>query len=125
MNVLLYDGDADHFSMSMLPSGRFRSLVIVHVLEHFADVDSVMRRLWGAAARLGLERIVTVVPGAKGYRSDSTHKTFVTLDYLEKHDLGSIAGFSLVKASYFPIDARWPGKFFTHHELKCVYDRVA
>ena len=123
LNVRLYDARADDFSMSALSPGTYRSLVIAHVLEHFEDAEAVMRKLWAAAARLGVERIVVIVPGAIGYRSDNTHKTFISLDYLEQHDLREIAGFSLVKTEYFPVDVAWLGFLFAYHELKCVYDR--
>ncbi len=123
MDARLYDGSSDDFSLSGLDSGRYKSLVISHVLEHFDDTAQMMHKLWRACARLGVETIVAVVPGAKGYASDSTHKTFVTEDYVREHALQTCEGYRLSAAKYFPLDVARVGDYFIFHELKLVYRR--
>lgn len=124
IDARLYDGDADDFSLSTLEAGRYRSFVVAHVLEHFDDAAAVMRKLWRACARLGVTTLVAVVPGAKGYASDSTHKTFITRAWLRDNDLERCEGYALVGASYFPLDVRAAGDWFAFHELHLVYRRT-
>jgi SAM-dependent methyltransferase len=121
MNARYYDAMADDFSLSELEAGCYKALIISHVLEHFEDSAAVMRKLWRACARLGVETIVAVVPGAKGYASDATHKTFVTEKYLRENALMQCEGYVLDKAEYFPINVASVGEYFVFHELKLVY----
>ena len=74
---------------------------------------------------MGIETIVAIVPGAKGYASDPTHKTFVDLGFIEIQGLRRVEGFDLVRSRYFPIDRADIGDYFTFHELKLVYSRSA
>jgi SAM-dependent methyltransferase len=123
VNARLYDAMSDDFSLSSLEPNFYQSLVISHVLEHFPDSASVMRKIWRACARLGVRTIVAVVPGAKGYASDHTHRTFVTEAYIAEHDLTQCEGFALRKAEYFPINFAAIGDYYVFHELKLVYTR--
>jgi SAM-dependent methyltransferase len=123
MNARFYDASSDDFSLSGLDAGRYKSLVISHVLEHFDDTEQVMHKLWRACARLGVETIVAVVPGARGYASDATHKTFVTEDYVREHGLQRCEGYRLDAAKYFPLDVARVGDYFIFHEMKLVYRR--
>jgi hypothetical protein len=125
MNVLGYDAVSDGFGLTGFREGYYKTLVISHVLEHFEDAASVIRALWRSSARLGIETIVAIVPGAKGYASDPTHKTFVDVGFIEAQGLRRVEGFELVKARYFPIDRADIGDHFTFHELKLVYSRPA
>jgi len=125
MNVLGYDAVSDGFNLTGFRENYYRTLVISHVLEHFEDAASVIRALWRSCARLGIETIVAIVPGAKGYASDPTHKTFVDLGFIEIQGLRRVEGFELVRSRYFPIDRADIGDYFTFHELKLVYSRAA
>ena len=119
----LYDAYSDDFSLSQLESGRYRAFTISHVLEHFDDTPAVMRKLWRACARLGVTTIVAIVPGAKGYASDATHKTFVTRERVRDNGLEQCEGYTLERADYFPIDKASVGEWFVFHELHLVYRR--
>jgi len=125
MNVVAYDAVADNFALNGFRENHYQTLVISHVLEHFESAADVMHALWRACWRLGIETIVVVVPGPKGYASDATHKTFVTELLIEQENLRSCEGFELVRCGYFPVDRKEIGKFFTFHELKLVYAREA
>ena len=72
------------FDLGDLPVGQFRSLVIAHVLEHLPDPATAIDRLLSASRRLGIRRVVVVVPGAKGFASDKTHKTFIDSIWLAR-----------------------------------------
>jgi 2-polyprenyl-3-methyl-5-hydroxy-6-metoxy-1,4-benzoquinol methylase len=124
LNVVAYDASTDDFSFSGFAPDLYKTLVISHVLEHFADSASVIRKIWRACARLGIDTIVAVVPGEKGYASDPTHKTFVTEKYLSDEGLTRCEGFEISKIHYFPGDTRSIGKYLTFHEMKIVYKRA-
>ena len=125
MNVLAYDAASDDFALRGFRENCYKTLVISHVLEHFQDAASVMHSLWRACLRLGIDTIVVVVPGAKGYASDATHKTFVNVRFIEAQGLRQVEGFQLAKVRYFPINWERVGERFTFHELKLVYRRAA
>ncbi len=114
----------DRIDLGECANGAFRTLVLSHVLEHFEHAGQVLAALLQDCAERGIERVIVVVPGKVGYDSDSTHKTFVTLDYIERENLNSGAGFKLLHQSYFPGNFKAVGRLFVYHELMLVYDRV-
>jgi len=124
MNVLAYDAASDGFALTGFRENYYKTLVISHVLEHFDDAASVVRALWRSCSRLGIETIVVIIPGPKGYASDATHKTFVDERFIEVQGLRRVDGFELVKMQYFPINRAGVGNYFTFHELKLVYSRT-
>ena len=85
---------------------------------------AALRVLLAACLRLGIERVVVVVPGAKGYTSDRTHKTFIDRTYLETHMPLISEGFVRSSLSYFPGPWEWVGHHFVFHEMKVIFDRV-
>jgi putative flippase GtrA/SAM-dependent methyltransferase len=117
-------GASDRIDLGDAPTGAFRTLVLSHVLEHFDQAGAVLRRLLKECALRGFERVIIVVPGQVGYNSDSTHKTFVTVDYLEREGLLSESGFQVSHRSWFPGNVAYLGKLFIYHELMLVYDRT-
>lgn len=123
LNVVAYDAVADDFAFSGFTPNHYKTIVISHVLEHFADAANVMRKIWRGAARLGVDRIVVIVPGEKGYASDPTHKTFITEQYLRENHLVRCEGFEIDKIHYFPGNTPGIGRHFVFHELKVVYQR--
>lgn len=126
MNVIHYDMYKNDFRFSTLPANQqFKNLIISHVLEHFSDAAIVMRKIFNSANRLGITRIIIVVPGELGYASDKTHCTFINLAYLVENHLESISGFKLTNFSFFPLPSEKFGKLFVYQELKLVYDKAA
>ena len=123
LKAALYDPSDDLFQLRKFPERHFETLVLSHVLEHFSDPTHILRSLCLACERLGVQRIIVVVPGAKGFRSDSTHKTFINQHYFEEQRLLSCGDYAITKINYFPIDVKIIGDFFAFHELKIVYDR--
>jgi hypothetical protein len=73
--------------------------------------------------RLGIERIVIVVPGYKGFLSDKTHRTFVDKEFLINHRLIENEDFRLISCKYFPFNLPVFGKFLTHNETLFVFER--
>ena len=123
LDVVAYDGFLDDWALSTLPAQRrFTSMVISHVLEHLEQPADVLARLLTAAARLGVERVLVIVPGAAGYQIDATHVTFVDLPML-RACAAEASGFRLMHARYIPFDWRRLGDWFPHHELQVLYLR--
>ena len=109
------------FDLTELNPNEFGTLVLSHVLEHFNNADQVLRNLLHDCADLGISTVIVVVPSETGFRSDSTHKTFVDLDYLQSHQLANCEGYQIAHYSYFPGNIKFVGKFFVYHELMLVY----
>jgi len=109
------------FDLSQIKKNAFKSLVLSHVLEHFDNANQVLVALLRDCCQLGIETVIIVVPGANGYRSDATHKTFVTMEYLHQYSMTDCEGFHLAHHSYFPINFKFIGELFIYHELMLVY----
>ena len=104
-------------------TGYFKSLVIAHVLEHLPDPAAALRNLLRACGRLGIHRVVVVVPGAKGFASDATHKTFIDRAWVAANIAPNLEGFIRRPVEYFPGDAEWLGRYYVFHEMKIIFDR--
>jgi SAM-dependent methyltransferase len=125
LDAMLYDAEDDGFTFSVLAGRRFDTLVLSHVLEHFAQPDEILKRIFASTRSLGVRRVVAVVPGAKGYRSDATHKTYIDRRYLERQGLMASDGFKVARMSRFPLDSDMLNERFTFHEFKIVFEREA
>lgn len=124
--VLKYDAIADDFALSPLFApgrGPFRHLVCSHVIEHFDDPARAVRNLLRSGDRLGLESMVFVVPGRKGFSTDATHKVFVTEDFIHSQKLDRCESFRLASAEYFPGNWRRLGDWFAYHECVLTWRR--
>lgn len=112
------------FELLDFDTNKFRTLVIAHVLEHLPDPAQALQVLLTACQRLDIDRVVVVVPSAKGYASDRTHKTFIDQNYLTKKIPLQTGGFAQSSIRYFPGPWAWVGRYFVYHEMKVIYDRV-
>lgn len=125
LDVRAYDAMADDFSFTGFDVDRYRTLIVSHVLEHFSDSSTVMRKMWRGCAEIGVDTIIAVVPGKKGFARDATHKTLITESWLRDNDLMQCEGFSLIKINYFPVNVRAIGDYLWIHEMKLLYSRKA
>jgi len=103
--------------------GAYRTLVIAHVLEHLPDPAAALRVLLAACRNLGIERVIAVVPGAKGFAADHTHKTFIDRAWLDAHVAERLEGFERRTIGCFP--GRWEriGRYFVFHEIRIAEGR--
>ena len=122
LQVQLYDASVDDYGLSHVAEGQYRTMVMSHVLEHFADAAQVLRKLLRSCKRLGVIRIIVIVPGAKGYRSDKTHKTFVDRRYVREQQLELCEGYRLTAGRYFPLNIEKFGDIFVYQELLLIFD---
>lgn len=119
-----YDGFADDWRLTVLPrEARFDSMIISHVLEHLEKPMEVLHNLLCTAAIRNIQCVLVIVPGRFGYRIDATHRTFVDHAMLSGADIVADTGFRLEKSQYFPVNWRWLGNWFPHHELQVLYRR--
>ena len=119
--VIQAKASSDRLDLGGISKGEFRTLVLSHVLEHFSDAAQVLRLLLRDCAARGIGTVILVVPGAVGFRSDATHKTFISMEYLRQHGLESCEGFSITKHAYFPGNIQGIGNLFVYHEMIVVY----
>ena len=89
----------------------------------FQNPDKVFRQMLSSCSRLGIKRIILVVPGKKGFAYDKTHRTFIDKRYLQQNKLQNIVGYTITLMKHYPFNAAWAGKDFTHNELLVVYDK--
>lgn len=124
LDVEAYDGFVDEWSLSILQGdARYESMVVSHVLEHLENPIDIFKKLLQAASRLGVERVLVIVPGASGFKIDPTHLTFVDRTMLTDKSIPGDTGFRCVHESYFPGNIRVIGDWFPYHELQIVYER--
>lgn len=122
LDVDFYDGYSDDWQLSTVQGGsRFRSMVVSHVLEHLQLPADVLNKLLSAAARLGISRMLVIVPGRAGYRIDDTHRTFIDRELLADPNVVAGTGFRLSRTRYFPGNLRLLGDLVPHHELQVLY----
>lgn len=118
-----YDGFKDNWSLSMFPTeNMFQSMVISHVLEHLESPIDVLKKLLTAVPRLGVRRVLVIVPGKEGFRVDPTHLKFVDEEMLRDPMISASTGFTATHAAYFPGNLRSIGDWFAYHELQMVFE---
>jgi SAM-dependent methyltransferase len=95
--------------LSYVPESPVRRAVCDNVLEHLDREQLVaffgnFRQIAAPGARL-----LVIVPGNAGYRSDPTHKTFVTPELI--CELAEQHRFTVVRRFYMPLNRQWPGNW--------------
>jgi len=122
LKVDLYSPETDDYQFKMLEAGAYQTFTMNHLLEHLEDSALVIHKIMERCHQLGIARIVFTVPGIKGYAFDKTHLTYIDLPYLR--DLGVLENkyYQLKTHKYFPINWKFFSKYFTHNELRLVFD---
>ena len=123
LNIHLYVPETDNYDFNMIAPGSYETFTMNHVLEHLENSYQVMNRIFESCNRLGIKRIVFTVPGHKGYQSDKTHHTFINMDYITKTGVTDNKYYKLIVNKYFPINAEAFSRYFTHNELRLIFDK--
>lgn len=123
LNAVLYDSEADSYELKQIKPNIFSTLVMSHLLEHFDNSKEVFIKLLNSCVNKGIDNIVIVVPGVKGYASDLTHVNYINLDFFNKIDKVDLNGFEIIHKSYYPINSEFFSKFFRYNELLVVLKR--
>lgn len=121
LDVQWYDGFADDWQLSGIAwRGRINTLVLSHVLEHFDQPDTLLRQLLQNTAP-DIRRVVVIVPGRAGFRSDPTHRTHVDLETIRRA-IAPLQRWHIASAKHFPFNRSWVGNLFTYNELQVVLE---
>jgi len=124
LNVEYYDPIEDNYLLRDFIPGEFDSLIICHVLEHLQNPEVVLNLLLESAERLGIQKVVVIVPGRKGFKSDDTHITFIDQSFFSRNNLEKTNSFIITSQYLFPINSPFFENFLTHLELRIVYNRL-
>jgi SAM-dependent methyltransferase len=122
LSASLYDSTSDQLAFKDLPEGKFETFIMSHVLEHFEDAAEGLKNILDSCNRLGIKRVIIVVPGRKGYLFDDTHRTLVDRAYISDTNMESYGAYKASSFSYFPMNIEKVGDYFTFHELKIIFD---
>jgi SAM-dependent methyltransferase len=122
LDVEYYVPEFDNYQLDAVPENKYTSFTMNHVLEHLENSHLVLNKLFKTCRRLGIQRIVLTVPGSKCFRQDETHRTFVNRQYLEDRGMLENQYYKLILSKYFPFNAKGIDRYFTHNELRMVFD---
>lgn len=118
----LYEPEKDDYQFSNLEPGAFTTILFTHVLEHLEKPEITLRKVIDSCQRLKIQRLILTVPCERGFKFDTTHKTFITKSFLTEHALLSYKNVRAQHLYYFPINTLWVGRYYTFHELHVVID---
>ena len=121
LDVRLYDPAPDRYHFNDCRINEYKTFIVSHVLEHLEKPDIAFEAILQSCERLGIKRIIAVVPGEKGFFFDKTHKTFIDNKFFEKENKYN---YKITDLHYFPINTKIAGKFYTHNEMIVIYDKV-
>lgn len=122
LNVTKYDAIADNFNFTGIEIGKYKTFLASHVFEHFSNSHELFKGLFVGCKKIGIENIVIVVPGHKGYIEDETHLTFITKDYIKQY-LGNDKDYELIHMYYYPLNSYIFSKLVRHNELTVVFQK--
>ena len=123
LNINLYVPETDNYNFNMIEPRKYETFTMNHVLEHLENSYEVMNKIFESCYRLGVKRIVFTVPGHKGYQTDKTHQTFINMDYITRTGVTDNTYYELKVNKYFPLNSEAFSKYFTHNELRLVFDK--
>jgi hypothetical protein len=119
LEVYKYNPEEDDYNFYNVNHGKFITFIMAHVLEHISEPFGTLRKIFSSCHRIGIKRIIIVVPGLKGFYSDKTHSYFIDLNFLKRFN--GLEGYNLKLVRYFPFNFWWAGRFFTHNELLALF----
>ncbi len=123
LNVDLYHPDIDDYKFMDYKGKSFKTFIISHVLEHIDNADIVLKKILDSCSDLKVERIIVIVPGIKGFKSDITHKTFIDYDFIIKNHFKNHDYYRINSVEWFPFNCNAMGKIFLYNEMMVVYDK--
>lgn len=121
-NLNVFTIDQSNSVLRSVEKNKFSTFIMSHVMEHVSDPERFLKKTMEECREIGITRLIFVVPGEKGFKSDKTHKTFIDIDFFRKNQNSD--KYNLIHYNYFPINSAAAGKWFTHNELLVVFDSV-
>lgn len=122
LNVQHYNPISDDYQLKNFKFEEYQTLILRHVLEHLDDPHLVLSKILTTCCRLGIKRVIVVVPGKKGFNFDKTHNVFIDEAFIFDNNLHDVDDFSISILEYFPFNYRFIGDWFTHNEMIIVYE---
>jgi SAM-dependent methyltransferase len=123
LDVQHYDPSKDKYQFAFITPNSFGTFIMSNVLEHIADAETVFSTILESCSRLGIDKVILVVPGRRGFEFDSTHRTFIDHGWLSSRHLLETTSYHAVKEYYFPINCKWIGNIYTYHELHVIFQK--
>lgn len=118
-----FDVSLDDITTLSSVNSPIENAVTDNVLEHLED-DQIKAFFQTLSSKLSPDgRLIAIVPDAKGYKKDPTHRTFITKEYLAP--ICSDNGLIIPKYFCFPFNSRMVGKFFYLNMQILVIERSA
>lgn len=124
LKASVYDAVEDGLRLTPLVGHGIRTILLNHLLEHFAEPKTMLAALLDSARRLRISRIVIVTPGRAGFRADPTHRTHIDATFYQDRAGFAEHGFGVKSLSYFPLPSEWAGHFFVYNELRAVLEAL-
>ncbi len=118
-----FDQRYTEYQLGFLETSQYNTFIVSHFLVHLDSPNEASRQMVSSCHRLGIRRVIVVVPGPMGFRYDKTHRTFIDRTYLQQNNQFGLPGYAISTMKYYPFNAAWAGEYFTHNELVVVYDR--
>jgi SAM-dependent methyltransferase len=120
LDASVYDVVQDKFRLTPIFGRDIGTLLLNHVLEHFAEPKVFLKSLLRTSHTLGIRRAVVVTPGRLGFAADPTHQSYIDADFYHEPDTLSDSGFRLESIRYFPLPFAAGGDAFIYNELRAV-----
>lgn len=122
LNAKFYNLSKDKYNFSTLKNHRFQTFLMNHVLEHLIGPQKILAKIFKSAKKLGIERIIIVIPCKRGFKADETHVAYIDSNFFKT--IESYSGYAIIYKKYYPINNEIIGKIFRYQELIIVYERV-
>jgi len=123
-NAKYYSVNDDKYLFQDIPVGVYKTFIMNHVLEHIPYPKDNLKKIIESCHRLGIERIMIIVPCIKGFKSDTTHIKFINKNFFYKNRLIKLFNFEIKKMYYYPFNLKFIGDFFKYNELRIIYDKI-
>lgn len=123
LTVELYNPEMDDYKFRMIEERKYTTFTMNHVLEHLDNSSVVINKIFESCHKLEISMIVFTVPGFKGYKSDKTHQTFIDLNYFKNNRILENKYYHLKFYKYFPVNWKLFSRYFTHNELRLIFEK--
>ena len=124
LRIKLFDPAKDQYTFNTLgiSNGEFETFISMHVFEHLENSQEIIKKIFSVCEKIGVKRIIIIVPCLKGFKSLAEHITYVDAKYLKKNGLENYSNYKLSKLKYFPLNFETVGRYFTHSEMIAIWD---
>jgi len=120
----VFEPAIDGMRLGQIEGLGLKTFFCAHVLEHLEDPLFTAKAMCDAAKRTGARRLVFIVPGIAGFKSDTSHRTLIDEAFFKRLEVEVFGRFRIAEISWFPSPLAFVGRFFVYEELMVVFDAV-